>query len=365
MTKRREFLTLLGAGTVGVAGCVGDTSSTTPTDSTVSETPTREEVTPTQEVGIENGTRTNNTSPGTPTRTETVTPGPEQTEEMDLTGDEIYYNWIHGQDDDILEQAQETINFHAVNVALKEGNTRVEKVANAIQEANSQYSGGDGYQTRHKTVMSAVHQTLQQRNDLIWNFHTMKDWAKSTAYPSDGLDYSKIWVEGADQDINAALNPDNNEPAYHIEGEEANGDVEEILKNLRDPEVFGHISAHNYDGISNEIDYFEATGEEYSDDEIEEASSFWLEKFSNYIWREGRADPSSIDDWRALHEGIESGADAIRALNEAYHNSEYGENGEIALYSTEGEELDGSVSMEEIPEDHDPSTDGIAGNPAA
>ncbi|MDG5778711.1 hypothetical protein QA599_19905, partial [Haloarculaceae archaeon H-GB1-1] len=152
-------------------------------------------------------------------------------------------------------------------------------------------------------------------------------------------------------------------PAYHIEDEEPQNDVEDILKNLRDPEVHTERAAHNYEALQESIEYYtEVRDREYSDQELEEGHGFWIERFDKYIWGDGTVVPSSVDDWKALHEGFESGADFIRELNETYHNSEYGENGEIAAFSVAE---NGSVSMEDLPEDYNVSEDGIPGNPAA
>jgi hypothetical protein len=345
MTSRRRFLTLLGASTTFFTGCISSS-----TDS-VNETPSPEEVKPTE----------------TPAPTATPTP-----ENQDLTGEQVYQDWIHGgiyeneQENEILEKAQQQISFNQINQALEQGNNKTEKIANAIIQANQQITQNTDYETKHRTALSAVHQTLNQ-NQTKWNItiHSIADWAKTTAYPSEGLDYSKVWIEGEDQDINLALNPESRNPTYHIENTKANSDVQKILKDLRDPETPGHLTPHDYEGIQNQNDILAPSGG-YSDEQIEEINGSFMEEFSNYILGDGRADPNSIDDWRALHEGFESGADALLSLNEAYHNSEYSDDGETALFDAQGEEeLDGSVTMEDTPDGYDASENGIAGNPAA
>jgi len=352
MTDRRQFLSLLGAAAVGLAGCSGS-ESTAPT-----ATPTRKNSTASEQTD----------TPGTETG--------EQTVEQDLTGEELYFNWVHGgiyedeEHEEILNTVQGTesnsISFQQINNALEQGDTRVEQVANAVENAAHQHTptDPDDYENQHRHIMSAVHQTLEQREE-DYEVYSMTDWGKSTAFPNNGIDYSKIWVEnenGEYTDINAMLQTDQNYTT-HIKGQKTQTDREEVLQMLRDPERFGTKPPHDYEDIENAIEYYsENRNRDYSDEDMEDINGSWIKRFNNYIMGDGISVPSSVDEWRQFHEGIEAGPEMFLGLNETYHNEGY--DGEPAQFNVE-DEVDGSVSMSDTPDGYNPEEDGVPGTPAA
>ncbi|NLV08967.1 hypothetical protein GOC74_03355 [Halomicrobium mukohataei] len=360
---RRRFLagaaSLAGAGSL--AGCSGSESE--PPESTPTPTDT-----------------TTPTNTATPEPTETTDEATQtETPEPDLTGREHYFNWIHGEDDQILEEVQGTqqntsISFQAIDNALEEGienGGRNQAIANALETASQEYQENNNYEDRHTHILSALHQTLEQKNGDQWDFDifSMKDWGKSTAFPKDGIDYSKIWVENEDgeyTDINAGLS-ERYEHTTHIPGEDIGNTaknisnrIKEQLQFMRDSESFGTRPAHDLETHLDRLEYDrESLDREYSDEELEQGFGSWLDNFSNYVLGEGNAVPSSKEDWKAFHRGIENGPEIFLNLNEAYHNSDY--DGETAQFTVE----DRNVSVEEVPEGYNPAEDGIPGNPAA
>jgi hypothetical protein len=217
--------------------------------------------------------------------------------------------------------------------------------------------------------MSAVHQTIEQKDDHEFEVYSMADEGMSDQFPesgSFGLEYGKIWVEneqGTFDNINLSLDPQY--VATHIQGTEPETDVEEALQEQRNPDRWADRPAHDYESLQKSIEHYESDPDtDYSDEDIEEFNGGWMEHFDNYMFavEEGFAVPSTIEDWERFHEGIEEGPDVVLNLNETYHNSKWAEKGEIAAFSVEE---DGSVSMEYTPDGYDPSTDGIMNNPAA
>jgi hypothetical protein len=351
MVTRRHVLAL--AGSLSVAGCLTgggqDDSPGTDTPDTVTSTPTPED---------------------TPTETEEPTETPEE----DLTGEELYFNWVHGgiydgeEHEEILEEVQgtgpESISFNEINDALEQGGTRVEQVANAVETAAHQYGDGDNHEDRHRHIMSAVHQTLEQK-DEDFDVYSIADDAKSNEFVDEGfgLEYGKIWVEneeGEYDNINLSLDPEYT--ATHIEGEEAETKVEEALRELNDVEYEGDRPAHDYEALSHDIEVLEAIEGELSDERLEEIHAAHVEKFDNYTLGDGISVPSSTEEWRQFHEGMEAGPDMMLGLTQTYHREEY--EGEPAKFTVE-DEVDGSVSMGDTPEGYDPSVDGIIDDPAA
>ncbi|QGA80357.1 hypothetical protein [Candidatus Nanohalobium constans] len=212
----------------------------------VTEEPERREVTPTQETTYTpDGTRTNtpqNITEETPTMTrkEPVTPEPQQ-EDENLTGREHYFNWIHGEDDQILEEVQGTqqntsISFQAINNALEEGienGGRNQAIANALETASQEYQENNNYEDRHTHILSALHQTLEQKNGDQWDFDVFSNM-NYTQTAGATLQYSEIKVETEDTTdtgeneyaiINAALNETMNH-ATHTPGEDGGEQVD-------------------------------------------------------------------------------------------------------------------------------------------
>ena len=373
MTKgwdRRRCLTTAAAfvGASALAGCtemLGDTSveqtPTAATDTQIDETPVNETVNPANP-------KYNGTTP-TPTPTPTETPTP------DRSGREHYFNWIHGEDDQILEEVQGTqqntsISFEAIDNALEEGienGGRNQAIANALETASQEYQVNNNYEDRHTHILSALHQTLEQKEGSQWDFDIfgMKDWGKSSAFPNEGIDYSKVWVENEDGEytnINAGLS-DKVEHTTHIEGEEVTSRRQEVLQMLTDPESSITRPAHDYEALQNSVEYYsEVRGRDYSDEDIEEINGYWIERLDNHILGEGTPAPSSVEEWRQFHEGLEKGPEVFLGLNEAYHNAGY--DGEPAEFTVK-DEVDGSVTVEDLPDDYTIAEDGVPGNPAA
>jgi hypothetical protein len=284
------------------------------------------------------------------------------TAEDGATNNEVedpHLDWAYSEDQQILEQVQNEVNLNPVKNILN-GDTDIHtKIGDALLEANTQYNhSNEDYEHQHKYTITALDQALQQ-TQLDTRITSIADWAKTNEYPGDGLEYGKIWINDSDKDINIALNPELRESDYHIEGEEPEGDIERILKEIRSPEKWGDLASHNYETLQEATEQYRAAGQDYSDEQIEKGNGSWIDDFGNYIWGDGLAVPSSVDDWKNLHEGFESGAEMVRELNRAYEEAGY--DGETAQFTVE----DGSVTMSNVPDGYSPTEDGVPGNPAA
>ncbi|EMA08168.1 hypothetical protein [Haloarcula marismortui] len=365
MNSRRRFLSIIGvAAFTGCQGITGETADSTPTD-TPTPTPTPSPTpTPTDEATEE--------------VTETEEPTPTETPEPNLSGREHYFNWIHGEDDQILEENKGQngeISFQAIDNALEEGfenGGRNQAIAQALETASQEYTENSSYEDRHRHILSALHTTLEQKEGDQWDFEIfgMKDWGLSPAF-NNGIDYSKIWVENQDgeyTDINAGLS-ERYRHTTHIQGEDIGNTaknisnrIQEQLQFMRNPEKAGTHPGQDYEALQKAVEVYRNAGREYSDEDIEEANGFWIEKLSNHITGDGIPVPSSIEDWKEYDEGLEAGPEVFLGLNEAYHNAGY--DGEPAQFTVKDAE-DGSVSMEDLPDNYTVAEDGVPGNPAA
>ncbi|EMA26710.1 hypothetical protein C443_00037 [Haloarcula argentinensis DSM 12282] len=361
-------------GSGALAGCAGLSSSTsseqTPAETTdsITETPAPETVNP---------ANTAYQQTPTPTPEPTPTPTPTETPAPDLSGREHYFNWIHGDDEQILDAVQgdgqdaASISFTAIDDALEAGfedADRVQAIANGLQAASQEYKVDDeGYENRHRHILSALHQTLEQKDGDQWNFEVigMQDFSKSPAF-GDNIDYSKVWVEEEDGEytnINAGLGEVYRHQTHikgkRVEGEDIEDRIQRELQFIRDPDDVTTRSGHDYEAMENAIEYLRNKGEEVTDDDIEEADGVWFKKLSRNIMGDGIPVPSSVADWKQYHEGLETGPDVFLGLNEAYHNEGY--DGDMAQF-TVNSAVTGSVSVDDLPDDYT-LDDGVPGNP--
>jgi hypothetical protein len=256
---------------------------------------------------------------------------------------------------------QDEVDLDPVKNILEGDTDTHRKIGEAMLEANTQYTQeGEGYEHRHKTAVTAVQQAIQDL-DLDITLTTFADDAKTPKYPGEGLglNYSKIWINDSEKDINIAFNPEMRPPAHHIEGEQAQGDIQDILKGLRNSDNHIERAAHDYEAFSEAVAYMQDNGRDVSNEDIEDGRGYWINKFGNYLWGEGLPVPSSVEDWREFDQGIESGPDMIRKLNNAYREAGY--NGETAQFTVEN----GSVTMSDVPDGYNPTEDGVPGTPSA
>ncbi|MDB2240694.1 hypothetical protein [Halorubrum ezzemoulense] len=383
-SNRRSFargvLTVAGVGTI--AGCTGDNDSSeggSTGSNPVDEAPANDTVNPNNS-GYDNS-KPGNTSNGTENGTignGTVENGTVETPK-ELTGRQIYFDWIHGENEQILEdnKGYELISFQAVDDALENGfqnGGRNQAIAEALETASQEYHvGNNDYEDRHRHILSALHTTLEQKEGDQWNFDIfgMKDSGQSPALP-DGVDYSKIWVENEDgeyTDINAGLS-ERYRHTTHIQGEEIGNTAKNItsrikqqLQFMRNPEKNATHPGHDYEALQNAVEYYREVRErEYSDEDIEEINGFWIKKLGSQIMGDGIPVPSSIEDWKEYDEGLEAGPEVFLGLNETHHNEGY--DGEPAQFTVK-DEVDGSVTVGDLPDDYTIAEDGVPGNPAA
>ena len=269
--NRRRFLTLLGVSTAsGLAGCggLGGTGSTE--TETIQETPNNSTVNPAHGTSTPTPTPTPEPTP-TPTPTETEV---QETEEPDpdLTGREIYFNQIHGEDEGVLERVQGTggktsISFQAIDESLEEGfeqGGRFEAVKSGLETASKLYSGGnheEGYWNRHRHIMSALHQTLEQKDGEEWDFEIFSN-LNYTQTVGTTIQYSEIKVatgetteNGNDEYaiINGALSEDMNH-ATHIPGEEKGSGYKRTMWGVRDSSNHVDLPPHDTEAIQNRLD---------------------------------------------------------------------------------------------------------------
>jgi len=259
--NRRRFLTLLGVSTAsGLAGCggLGGTGSTE--TETIQETPNNSTINPAHGTSTPTSTPTPEPTP-TPTPTETEVQETEQPSQ-DLTGREIYFNQIHGEDEGVLERVQGTggktsISFQAIDESLEEGfeqGGRFEAVKSGLETASKQYSGGnheEGYWNRHRHIMSALHQTLEQKDGEEWDFK-IDSRLDATPSPDGWLKFSRIDVETQGetergnteyQTIRGALD-ERYQHTTHISGNPASADnfMRRLLQQIDNPESYNSRS---------------------------------------------------------------------------------------------------------------------------
>lgn len=120
----------------------------------------------------------------------------------------------------------------------------------------------------------------------------MQDWGLSPAF-SDGMDYSKVWVEDVDGEytnINAGLGEEYRHQTHikgaEIEGETVEDRIQRELQYMRDPEANATHPGHDYESHQNAIEFYRNEGREYSDDDIEEADGDWIKKLNTHTFWE-------------------------------------------------------------------------------
>jgi hypothetical protein len=261
MDTRRRFLYTLGsAAAVTLTGCTD--TSTTSSESTVEETPTRgdldrvhtESEANQTDVPVEEGTPVNMPNDEDPDR--------------DLTPTEHYFEWIYGEDEQILENVQDTdtgISFDAINNALEQGMNeggRNEAISQGILEAANQYTpqAGDNYEDIHQHVLSALHHTLQDEQ-YDWNIN-IKSNINAVLTPSGLYPYTEIEVQqndGTTDIINAYIGQNEEHAARTPSDDEAvSGDnlsgTTDILNGIRDGQNYAHIPSHDTEAFDDYID---------------------------------------------------------------------------------------------------------------
>jgi len=368
MRTRRNYLTLLGAGTVALAGCGGNSSDSAESIPTVSESPDNSSVNPSNDEYADTPTNGIN----------------EELLEPDLTGREIYFNQIHGEDEQILKEVQGTsdehsISFQAIEQSLEEGfqnGGRNQAIAQGLQTASQEYKPGTNqtYWERHQHILSALHQTLEQKEGEQWDF---KIDSRLDAQPStDGwLKYSHIDVETEGETergntqyntIRATLTEEYNHTT-HIKGNPADADnyIKRILQQVDNPESHYSRSLIDKDAIDNAIEE-EGWDEDLAYDqsgaqvgillgegiELDAYDESYVAPENLLISKDGREQQilEVVDEYE------ESGDLALRQrMREEYFNSGHDEYEASEVDIT----ADGSVSMEQI-DDFDMS-DEIAG----
>jgi hypothetical protein len=284
MNSRRHFLTSLATvGAATIAGCGGNNETGTPTD-TISESPTPEDVVPTptprpgntttpiqttstpdQTTATPDQTTPTETTP-TPTPTETPTPTPTPTPEpdRDLSGEEIYLNWIHGEDGQILEQVQgergvHNISFQAIDEALEEGfqnGGRNRAVANALKTASQEYVPNNSYEQRHRHILSALHQTLEQKTGEDWDFDIVSNM-NYTQTAGETLQFSEVRIENGEETedgeplydiVNAAISPDYRH-APHTPGEKTENGYKRTMQGVRESDNDVDLPPHDTEAL--------------------------------------------------------------------------------------------------------------------
>lgn len=226
MKTRRTVLALLG--TTAIAGCAGQTTDQPSANETADE------------------------------------PATSSTSETKRTGIEIYFDWIHGENGSIRSKAQEEISLEAVDQALEGGieQGRDQAIANALETASQQYDNSESYEDRHRTILSATHQAIQQKTGSEWDFNIFSN-INYTQTVGDTLQYSEIKVEtGETEDghkeysiINAALSPGMNH-ATHTPGEDGGDEVDykRTMEEVRHSSVDAVLPPHDTEAIQARID---------------------------------------------------------------------------------------------------------------
>jgi hypothetical protein len=192
----------------------------------------------------------------------------------DLTGREWYFNWIHGEDEQILNEVQgeesyESISFSAIDNALETGMAsggRNQAVANALETASQEYQPSEDYEDRHTHMLSAIHQVLEQKDGDEWDFE-IDSRLDATPSQEGWMKYSRVDVETENeftdkgnkkyQTIRAALTEKRNHTT-NIIGQNAstNNTTKRLLQQISNPETVAARSLVDDDAFDNAIEEY-------------------------------------------------------------------------------------------------------------
>ncbi|QUJ74001.1 hypothetical protein [Haloarcula marismortui] len=347
MISRRRLLTVSGASIAFLSGCQTGSreqpESATDDAATSTSTPT-----PTDEATEE--------------VTETEEPTPTETPEPDLTGREHYFNWIHGENDQILEENKGQngeISFQAIDNALEEGfenGGRNHAIANALETASQEYQENSSYEHRHRHILSAIHTTLEQKEGDQWDFDVFSNM-NYTQTAGATLQYSEIKVETGDTTdtgedeyaiINAALNETMNH-ATHTPGEDGGEQIgyKRTMEEVRNSSVDTMLPPHDTEAIQNRAERVEEdeegwlvgystlmgyqlfSGGHSTSDGAEYRPDQWLVPASKDIHEKidqvGYEQGDRVDDEEGNPLGTHGRMDLQLAINERYMNEGYNE----------------------------------------
>lgn len=298
---------------------------------------------------VENGTVGNGTDSGTV----------ETPEDPDLTGEQIYFDWIHGENEEILEENKGEhgqISFNSVNKALEEGfedGGRNQAIAQALETASQEYQENSSYEDRHRHILSALHTTLEQKEGEQWNFNVFSNM-NYTQTVGDTLQFSEIKVEteettdtGEDEYaiINAALNETMNH-ATHIPGEDKGDDgYKRTMSGVRESDNDTDLPPHDVEALRERMEGGDETGIQVSgaglmgyqlfagghsvdsgfefrpDEMLVPASKKIHEKIDEIGYEQG----DRVDDTEGHVLGTHGRMDLQLAINERYMNEGYDE----------------------------------------
>jgi hypothetical protein len=295
----------------------------------------------------------------------------DQGNELTLSGREWYFNWIHGEDEQILSEVQgeesyESISFSAIDNALETGMAsggRNQAVANALETASQEYQPSEDYEDRHTHMLSAIHQVLEQKDGDEWDFE-IDSRLDATPSQEGWMKYSRVDVETEDEftdngnkkyhTIRAALTEKRNHTT-HIKGQNAspNNTTKRLLQQISNPES-SFRSLFDKDALDNEIQEWEWDEKRTYDQvgmnagiligggiEIDDYEDNVIGPEYVLFAEDGRENEilNIIDEYE------EQGDMTLRnRMREEYFNNGYNKN-EVTEYNITA---DGSVSMEEL-----------------
>lgn len=253
LSRRRVIETIGTAAAVGLAGC----SETDPEPRT-SEEP--------------------NNSNGTETENNTETETEQEPEQEYLSGIELHDEWIHGETDawdgkTVSEYVATTdsIQLEPLTEILEENNDRIAAVGQAAKNASEQLPWRGDYEMRHRHIMSALDQAIEQTDwdfDFISNMNYTQTVGETIQYSEIKVPTGETTETGHDEYaiINGALSPEmdmsrsdaSRDHAVYTPGEEIDRQNDHIYKltmaDVADSSNDTALPPHDIEAIQQRID---------------------------------------------------------------------------------------------------------------
>lgn len=254
LSRRRVIETIGTAAAVGLAGCSDNQESTTEENN--------ETVTP--ESGTEQPEK----------ETEQPEEETEQPENQDLSGIQLHNEWIHGETPlhngkTVREYINTTnaVEIDELTKILEENDDRVNAIGQAVKNASEQYIQRGNYEERHRHIMSALDQAIEQTDwdfDFISNMNYTQTVGETIQYSEIKVPTGETTENGHDEYaiINGALSPEmdtsrhdsQRDHAVQIPGEETKDGYKHTMWGVRDSSNDTDLPPHDIEAIQQRID---------------------------------------------------------------------------------------------------------------
>jgi uncharacterized protein YukE len=223
--------------------------------------------------GFDDSDSTGTDNPSTETEEKT-----EQPEEEYLSGVELHDEWIHGETDawegkTVREFVATTdaIELDQLTNILEENNDRIRAVGEAVKNASEQFPNRGDYEMRHRHIMSALDQAIEQTDwdfDFISNMNYTQTVGETIQYSEIKVPTGETTEDGHDEYaiINGALSPKMDDErsglkqdhAVQIPGEEVENVQDQIykqtMKAVRNSSLDGAFPPTDVEAIQSRVD---------------------------------------------------------------------------------------------------------------